>query len=171
LSSIRAGNDGAEIEWSEKLEKKEAVEGDEKKAKLVQEKLGVACLIDVDKDVARGCSRLSEARAAFIEAVEILDGAGRSVGENEQVSILGKILGVSQITIDQRARMVRAVDSGKYETAILRQSNHLGRPSPVVDWRGRGDGGWRRGTTDGYGPSQRRQDYSTDNRNARSYRR
>ncbi len=47
LSSIRAGNDGAEIEWSEKLEKKEAVEGDEKKAKLVQEKLGVACLIDV----------------------------------------------------------------------------------------------------------------------------
>ncbi len=49
-----------------------------------------------DKDVARGCSRLSEVRAAFIEAVEILDGAGRSVGENEQESILGKILGVSQ---------------------------------------------------------------------------
>ncbi len=48
----RIGKDGAEIVWGEKLEKKEAVEGDEKKAKLVQEKLGVACLIDVGESVA-----------------------------------------------------------------------------------------------------------------------
>lgn len=99
------------------------------------------------------------------------------VASLEIISLQGLLFTSSTVQIvEQRARVLRAIDSGRYETTTLIHSNHFSRYGPAVDsrWRGRDDsredGRWRR-DTGGYGANQHRQDYSKGHGNARSYRR
>ncbi|KLO20596.1 Nucleotidyltransferase [Schizopora paradoxa] len=155
--------DGTETVWGEQAEK-EPVETVEKKVKPVQEKLAVACLIDADKDVARGCSRLSEIRAAFLKALETLENIEKSAEVGRKDSIIKEILGIPESTMEQRDRVLRAVDSGRYEASLRRSNNPYHRDAR---WRGRDEpreyGRWR--------SNQYRQNLTNNHGNSISYRR
>lgn len=77
--------------------------------------LSIESIVDTGKDVGRACGKIGQIRTAFREASATLKAYPLSV---ETGSILGSIVGISDLTIEYRKRTSALIQSGDLDRAI-----------------------------------------------------